>query len=209
MSINDTSLNNLYQYKDYIINVNIQLTDENKKLIIKNKELEQEILQQENEEEKYDNRMRYIKGLLNNLYELKNMYYKLSENSNNITNNYIDYEKNINNFFFNFYIKNIILYALLILLNIFIHFIDMYNLLIYLIDLHNIKYYILILYSVNIIIIYNLINLHYKFYNYYNKSSKKLTINNDNIQNINNSLKYDIKKIEESTLSLDNWINEI
>ena len=137
------------------------------------------------------------------------MYYKLSENSNNITNNYIDYEKNVNKFFFNFYIKNIILYALLILLNIFIHFLDIYNLLIYLIDLHNIKYYILILYYINIIIIYNLINLHYKFYNYYNKSNKKLAINNDNIENINNSLKYDIQKIEESTLSLDNWISEI
>ena len=94
------------QYKEYIIKNNIALHDENINFREKIKELESVILEQENEEDKYDNRVRYMKGLINNLNELKNSYSQLSKDNEYITISYIDHETTIYKEAKIFYAKN-------------------------------------------------------------------------------------------------------
>lgn len=66
------------EFKKYIIVNNIVLQEEVKEATIKIKDLESQIQIHEETEDKYDTRMRYLKGLLQNLNELKNDYSKIS-----------------------------------------------------------------------------------------------------------------------------------
>ena len=75
---NLTNLNNndnLSQFKDYIIQNNISLKKDNDKLLKEIKEKDEKILELESENDKQDERIRYMRGLLHNLYELKNVQY--------------------------------------------------------------------------------------------------------------------------------------
>jgi FtsZ-binding cell division protein ZapB len=67
------------EFKDYIIKNNINLTNENKELRIKISELEKEICDHETENDKYDERIRYMRGLMQNLYSLKEMNKETTE----------------------------------------------------------------------------------------------------------------------------------
>ena len=81
---NDSITTDYSEFKDYIIKNNLSLTDENKKLREKIIELEKENLEMEN----YDEKIRYMRGLLHNLYELK-------EKSLKICKTYVEFSKNI------------------------------------------------------------------------------------------------------------------
>jgi len=69
----DTSnSNNEYnEFKDYIIKNNVILQEVIKNNLITIQSLKEKIVIYEENEDKYDNRMRYMKGLLQNLNELK------------------------------------------------------------------------------------------------------------------------------------------
>ena len=76
------------EFKDYIIKNNIHLTEENielRKCII---ELEKQNLEQESENDKFDERIIYMRGLMHNLYSLKEMSSSVSNNWKEYTNNY-------------------------------------------------------------------------------------------------------------------------
>lgn len=73
--------NNYNEFKDYIIKNNIILQQENKNHVETITSLREKIETYEEAEDKYDNRMRYMKGLLQNLNELKKDYTRISSKS--------------------------------------------------------------------------------------------------------------------------------
>lgn len=182
------------EFKDYIIKNNIVLQDENVKNRELVKSLECKIETYEDNEDKNDVRIRYMKGLLQNLNELKIEY-------NNITKRTEVQLKNANNF--NkvslklykeiCYISILMQIAVEIIINTFT------------------IYYIFPL-IVNAILIGMLSygGIHIK--NNYHKliiEKKKLNSENCSIGIEITSIKNEIKKTEEACLSLDNWICEI
>lgn len=66
-------------FKDYIIKNNQDLNLENKDLHLKIKDLENELSLKEEENDKFDERIRYMKGLLKNFYEIKNYALKIKD----------------------------------------------------------------------------------------------------------------------------------
>lgn len=186
--------NNQYnEFKDYIIKNNIILQEENKIHIKTIASLKEKIELHEETEDKYDNQMRYMKGLLQNLNELKKDYSKITFKTE---------EKNINLNNFN---KNIIkLNRDIIYVLIFIELIIIF--LIFTINIINIMFIV-----INTILISILTYGSIVIKNKYNKINNEFYyLNNNNIilsTNIN-KIKEEIKKTEDSCLSLDNWICE-
>ena len=68
------------EFKEYIIKNNIVITNENKELRKKIEQLNSENNENENEIDKYDEKIRYMRGLLQNLYLLKEKSIQLKEN---------------------------------------------------------------------------------------------------------------------------------
>jgi hypothetical protein len=187
------------QYKEYIIKNNIVLQNENTKSREKIKELESIILQQENEEDKYDNRIRYMKGLINNLNELKNLYNELSKDNESITIAYIDHETKIYKEAKIFYAKNFGLNLSFILWNM---------LLIFTSALLN-NYYYFIGLVIDILIIIQIYFVYKYYYSLLINSNEKVNTISNNLKHKISSIKDEIKKLEDSTINLDNWICEI
>ena len=61
------------EFEKYIIKNNVHLTKENKELRLQIAELEKQNSEHESENDKYDERIRYMRGLMHNLYSLKEM----------------------------------------------------------------------------------------------------------------------------------------
>ena len=186
------------EYKDYIIINNIELQKDNlekSKLI---KELESTIQEKESEEDKYDNRTRYMKGLLQNLNELKKEYVIVNDIEKHKSQLSINNSKEILKKTEYIYIYSIVIYCLSWLINIVTlkYYFNNY----YLNLIIKTLYYILLIYSANFA--YNYIKKIYKFNDEYKKNIEKL---NQNIKEI----KEGINKTEEACLSLDNWICEL
>lgn len=98
-SASENSSNSLVDYsefKDYIIKNNIHLTEENKELRKCIIELEKQNLEQESENDKFDERIIYMRGLMHNLYSLKEMSSSVSKNWKEYTNNYNIYFQKYN-----------------------------------------------------------------------------------------------------------------
>ena len=101
--------NEINEFKDYIIQTNKILTNENNTLRIKLDEINRETSEKEDEIDKYDEKIRYMRGLLQNLYllkekstTLKNKWEKHTKNYCKITNDFLV----INGIFnFNMYIS--------------------------------------------------------------------------------------------------------
>ena len=106
---------NLSQFKDYIILNNIALKKDNDELLKQLKKKDKKILDLESETDKQDERIRYMRGLLHNLYELKTLSAKSSDiwksNSKKLSNEAISYgelENYLNKIIFIFSIFQII-----------------------------------------------------------------------------------------------------
>lgn len=194
---NSNDKNNII-YKDYIINLNIELNSENKKLREKLSKTNSTISKNNDEIDKYDNKIRYMKGLLNNLLELKNLYYTLYKlNNTNLYENFKQYKIH----------KNII-FDLLIKLNICQLFI-LLSIILIITNYYSNKYIILFEYVLLIFWLYNMINIYTNLYKNYKHFNNNL-INNINSLKNNIDLKFkEINELESSTISLDNWICEI
>ena len=98
--------NEINEFKDYIIQSNKILTNENNTLRIKLDEINKENLEKEDEIDKYDEKIRYMRGLLQNLYLLKekstilkNKWEKHTKNYCKITNDFL-----VINEIYNYYI---------------------------------------------------------------------------------------------------------
>jgi len=77
-SLNNNNLSEFTEFKNYIIQNNISLKNDNDKLLKEIKEKDEKLLELESETDKQDERIRYMRGLLHNLYELKTLSAKLS-----------------------------------------------------------------------------------------------------------------------------------
>jgi len=103
----DNEKNDFKDFKDYIIVNNKFLINENNSLRIKLDELNKDKSEQEDEIDKYDEKIRYMRGLLQNLYLLKEKSTILKNKWEKHTKNYckiIDKYSHVNGIFnFNIY----------------------------------------------------------------------------------------------------------
>ena len=194
ISKNNETKEDYNEFKDYIIKNNVALQKENKEHIAKIMELNEKIESFEENEDKNDNRTNYLRGLLNNLNELKNDYKKitlLTEKKFKILDNLksdvmkIDTKSKI---------YMLIMYIFYILTIFTIHIDN-----IYLLCLRT-GFIIFVLYGTyNIKLCNDKINL-------IEKTGKQSMLD---LANEIKDLNVEIKKAEEACLSLNNWIYEI
>lgn len=179
------------EFEKYIIKNNIQLTKENKELRAQISTLEKQNNEQESEIDKFDERIRYMRGLLHNLYILKEM-------NLNVKNNWETYIKNYNKVFKLYhstdnYLKNLLLiYILNIIIILFIDLVFNNN------NIYNNKFIIIfkmIIYNICLMLLFKKLIINNNLYNIYFKNKKIEIKYNDEY--------YKIKKEQES-LELDN-----
>jgi len=182
------------EFQKYIIVNNISLQKEVKESISKIKELEAKIQNQETCEDNYDTHIRYMKGLLQNLNELRNDYNKISLKTDSKLKLAQESNKIIKKL-------NYEIYAYLVIMNV-VTIITPYTF-----EYYNI--YILLLQT-----LYTLL-MPYCIFKIKNSYANIRTIENDKLfllKEINNEIskiKVEIIKTEEATLAIDNWIHEI
>ena len=182
------------EFQKYIIVNNISLQKEVKESISKIKELEAKIQNQETCEDNYDTHIRYMKGLLQNLNELRNDYNKISLKTDSKLKLAQESNKIIKKL-------NYEIYAYLVIMNV-LTIITPYTF-----EYYNI--YILLLQT-----LYTLL-MPYCIFKIKNSYANIRTIEIDKLillKEINNEIskiKVEIIKTEEATLAIDNWIHEI
>jgi exonuclease VII small subunit len=181
------------EFKDYIIKNNIQLQKNAKENDFIIKDLERQLANLEETEEKYDNRMRYMKGLLQNLNELRNEYSKITRKTEDKFNLVKQHHTNTKKIYYEIYIY-------LIVINVLTIFTPFKN---------YIKIYYLILQSLYCIITpFCLVKIKNKYFMIVD-ISKEATNSMKSITAEINLLKIEIKKTEDSCISIDNWICEV
>lgn len=185
--------NNEYsEFKDYIIKNNVILQQENKNNIKTITSLKEKIETYEEAEDKYDNRMRYMKGLLQNLNELKKDYTRISSKSEDKVKLIQElHKKNKKNYYE--------IYAFLLLINLLTIITPFYFVNVFVMFLQT---------SASIIYIYSCFKIKNN-YELIKTNSKEATNSVKEITLEINKIKEEIKKAEDSCLSLDNWICEV
>ena len=187
------------EFKKYIIVNNIALQEDIKKANNKIKTLESQIQNQEETEDKYDTRIRYMKGLLQNLNGLRNDYNNISKKTEEKLKFAQESNKKIKKL-------NYEIYAYLVITNAFTLFTPLsFTPLSF--EYFNI--FILLLQTFFIILMpYCFI----KIKNNYNNIKKLENEKQSSFKDINseiNKIKVEIIKTEQASISVDNWINEI
>ena len=185
--------NNEYsEFKDYIIKNNVILQQENKNFIEIITSLKEKIEYYEEAEDKHDNRMRYMKGLLQNLNEVKKDYSKITLKSEDKVKLIQElHKKNKINYYQ--------IYAFLLII----------NLLTFITPLYFVNLFIMFLQTTaSIIYIYSCFKIKNN-YELIKSNSKEATNSVKEITTEINKIKEEIKKAEDSCLSLDNWICEV
>tara|TARA_Y100000591_G_scaffold332950_1_gene372618 strand:+ start:4591 stop:5223 length:633 start_codon:yes stop_codon:yes gene_type:complete len=192
--------NNYNEFKEYIIINNLDLQKQVLEWIDKVNNLQNELNEKEKEEDKHDAQTRYMRGLVINLNEIKNGYKNLFEQRkyllNSINKQWRDaYKKTLN-----YNIKTITYSGCWILILLISQKpFDLFN-----------YYFESTLYLTIVILFGYLMGRneleHYKHIKHndsaINKRDKEL---NDNTK----SREQELAKLEESTLSLENWIYEV
>jgi len=193
------NLNETYnEFKKYIIANNVQLQHQAKQDLIKIKQLECDLALKEEEEDKNDNRIRYLKGLLQNLIELKKKQSELGKKYKNLSDYYWNIYKDSKNINYKYLLYSFLFSLIVYLQNLSIYLKLSFN--------FNILYNSLLF--ISIIYVINKIGNIYKSSQYlYNESENIVNIKISKIE-IQEYIK-EIKKLEDSTIALDNWICEI
>ena len=182
------------EFREYIIKNNIALQEEVKSKTVTIKELEAKVQEHEQEEDKYDTRLRYMKGLLQNLNELKGLYLQIKISSDIKTEIIREHNKTTKKLYYEIYAFLIVINILTLITPFTLEYFNMFNLLL------QTMYFTLVPYGV---------------YKIKDKYTKIQTISKDATQRMReqtveiNKFKEDIKKIEEASISLDNWICEL
>lgn len=182
------------EFREYIIKNNIVLQEEVKSKIITIKELEEKVQEQEREEDKYDTRLRYMKGLLQNLNEIKAFYLKMKIYSDIKTEIIREHNKTTKTIYYEIYAFLVVINLLTLITPFTLEYFNMFNLLLQII------YFTLVPYGI---------------YKIKDKYTTIQTVSKDATQRMReqtveiNKIKEAIKKIEESSTTLDNWICEL
>ncbi len=185
------------QFKEYLILNHLELQRENKLLKDKIAELTSELNEKATEEDKYDSRTRYFRSLLTNLNELKNGYKEISKNRNNLVN------QTNNNWY--------ALYKVHRKFNIQIMFANIVFMLVQFIF----QYYkpspikLAIYLIINTTFIYGYIHRYIKLIKYVkiHRNERKPLV--DKVLKEIKEKETELVKLDESTLSLENWIYEV
>jgi hypothetical protein len=185
------------QFKEYLILNHLDLQRENKMLKDMITDLKNQLNEKENEEDKYDSRTRYFRSLLTNLNELKNGYKEISKNRNNLVN------QTNNNWY--------ALYKVHRKFNIQIMFANIVFMLVQFIF----QYYkpspikLAIYIIVNTTFIYGYIDRYTKLIKYVkiHRNERKPLV--DKVLKEIKEKETELVKLDESTLSLENWIYEV
>ena len=186
--------NEYSEFREYIIKNNIALQEEVKSKTVTIKELEAKVQEHEQEEDKYDTRLRYMKGLLQNLNGLKGLYLQIKISSDMKTEIIREHNKTTKKLYYEIYAFLIVINILTLITPFTLEYFNMFNLLL------QTMYFTLVPYGV---------------YKIKDKYTKIQTISKDATQRMReqtaeiNKFKEDIKKIEEASMSLDNWICEL
>ena len=186
--------NEYSEFREYIKKNNIALQEEVKSKTVTIKELEAKVQEQEREEDKYDTRLRYMKGLLQNLNGLKGLYLQIKISSDMKTEIIREHNKTTKKLYYEIYAFLIVINILTLITPFTLEYFNMFNLLL------QTMYFTLVPYGV---------------YKIKDKYTKIQTISKDATQRMReqtaeiNKFKEDIKKIEEASMSLDNWICEL
>lgn len=186
--------NEYNEFREYIVKNNILLQNDIKLKVAEVKELEAKIQEHEEEENKYDSRMRYMKGLLQNLNELRDIYSNIKDITEQKVEIIRDHNKTTKTIYYE-------IYAFLIMTNIAT-----------LVTPFTLEYYNL--FNIMLQILY-FAGLPYCIYKIKTKYSSIQTISKEATNKMKektqeiNKIKEEIKKIEESCISLDNWICEM
>tara|TARA_X000000368_G_C23022172_1_gene708473 strand:+ start:803 stop:1444 length:642 start_codon:yes stop_codon:yes gene_type:complete len=192
---NDNNIDNNIIYKNFVIDLNIELSKENIHLRQYISKANNTISENQQEINKYDNRIRYMKGLINNLLELKSLYYDVYYNIDKDLNENIKEYDNIKNDIYDLIVKIFICQIFLYISFIIINSINNIN---NNLSLTLFKYILLLFWS------FNLTNNYFKLYRHcYNFNNKEI----NNMKNIKSTIKIkllNINKLESSTIALDN-----
>ena len=190
---------NYNEFKEYIIKNNIILQDNIGLKQTKIEELNSTVIEQEQEIDKYDTRIRYMKGLLQNLNELRNLYNKIKTKSDikiDIIKNHNKTTKKIN-----YHINGLLGVGNIInIVTLFTQFRFRFRYVNFSTLLFQISYLI-----VSAFIIYKVKTNYDKIKKIAKESTDEMRAQTQEI----NMIKLEIKNLEESTISLDNWISEI
>ena len=182
------------EFKDYIIKNNIQLQKNAKENSFIIKDLERQLANLEETEEKYDNRMRYMKGLLQNLNELRNEYSKITRKTEDKFNLVKQHHTNTKKNYYEIYVYLIILNILTLITPLSLKYINIYYLVL------QTLYFTYLPYS-----FIKIKNIYFSLINH----SKTATNSIKDITTEINIIKLEIKKTEDACLSLDKWICEV
>ena len=190
---------NYNEFKEYIIKNNIILQDNIQLKQTKIEELNSTVIEQEQEIDKHDTRIRYLKGLIQNLNELRNLYNKIKIKSDikiDIIKNHNKTTKKIN-----YHINGLLGVGNIInIVTLFTQFRFRFRYVNFSTLLFQISYLI-----VSAFIIYKVKTNYDKIKKIAKESTDEMRAQTQEI----NMIKLEIKNLEESTISLDNWINEI
>lgn len=182
------------EFKDYIIRNNVSLHSEIKAQALELSALKQDLINKENIEDSYDNKMRYLKSLLQNLNELRNDYVSNTKKSEQQTTIIKDLNKNRKKNYFEIYVYLIILNILTIATPFHMKHRNIYHFFLQTIYFTYIPYCFM-----------KIKKLYYDTLNKTQITSELLKTITQEISEI----KANIKKTEDSCLSLDNWIHEV
>jgi len=185
------------QFKEYLILNHLDLQRENKMLKDEITDIKSQLNEKENEEDKYDSRTRYFRSLLTNLNELKNGYKEISKKRNDLVNqtnnNWYTLYKVHRKFNIEILMANIVFML--------VQFVFQYY------KPSSIKLAIYLIVNTTFI---------YGYSNKYIKLSKYIKIHRTERKPLVDKIIKEVKeketelvKVDESTLSLENWIYEV
>jgi len=185
------------KFKEYIIINNLNLQEEIINLKVRTCELSAELTEKENEEDKSDTRVRYLRGLVNNLNELKKGYLEISKNKETLF-------KETGLIWNNIYKVSEKYHATLLAYNIIF---GVQNVVCALLSY---TYFRLIInVSLNITIIYTIGRTYLDYHNQVKNYNNDIKLLRDTTSQQIKDAEKELLKLEESTLSLDNWIYEV
>lgn len=185
------------KFKEYIIINNLELQSEVTSLKDRICEISIELQEKEIDEDKADTRIRYLRGLVNNLNELKKGYLEINKIKESLVKDTAVIWNNIFKIIEDYHKKLLIYNIIFGVINI------IYILLSY-------TYFKCILnITINIVIIYTIVKTYIEYYNKIKKYKNNIKILKDTIGLKIKDTEKELFKLEESTLSLDNWIYEV
>jgi hypothetical protein len=185
------------KFKEYIIINNLELQSTVSTLKARICELTSDVNEKELEEDKTETRVRYLRGLVNNLNELKKGYLEIGKYRGTLVKETALIWTNIYNISKKYHTTLIVYNIIFGVQNI------IYVLLSY-------TYFRLLLnVTINIIVIYTIVRTYLEYYNQVKKYKGDIKILMDTTSQKIKDAEKELLKLEDATLSLDNWIYEI